>query len=74
MGLFNEILSRCLTVFIDNAGIMKKIAFPRIRLPVIVWASALLNHLLLLAAIVVVFLFFGHYPGAAWLFCPWVWS
>jgi homopolymeric O-antigen transport system permease protein len=69
-GLFSEIVSRCLSVFIDNAGIMKKIAFPRICLPVIVWASALLNHLLLLGAIVVVFLFFGHYPGVAWLILP----
>lgn len=69
-GLFSEILNRCLTVFIDNAGVMKKIAFPRICLPVIVWGSALLNHLLLLAAIAVVFLFFGHIPGAAWLFLP----
>jgi lipopolysaccharide transport system permease protein len=68
--LFNEILSRCLSVFIDNAGVMKKIAFPRICLPVIVWGSALLSHLLLLASIAVVFLFFGHYPGAAWLFLP----
>jgi len=69
-GLFNEILSRCLSVYIDNAGVMKKIAFPRICLPVIVWGSAMLNHLLLLASIVVVFLFFGHYPGPAWLFLP----
>jgi lipopolysaccharide transport system permease protein len=69
-GLFSEILSRCLSVFIDNAGVMKKIAFPRICLPVIVWGSALLNHLLLLASIAVVFLFFGHYPGAAWIVLP----
>lgn len=69
-GLFSEILNRCLTVFIDNAGVMKKIAFPRICLPVIVWGSALLNHVLLLAAIAVVFLFLDHGPSAAWLFLP----
>ncbi|MCO5155859.1 MAG: ABC transporter permease [Aquamicrobium sp.] len=65
--LFNEILSRCLTVFIEYAPTLKKIAFPRICLPVIVWGGALLNHVLLLLAIAVVFLFFGHFPGTAWL-------
>lgn len=69
-GLFSEILNRCLSVFIDYAGTMKKIAFPRICLPVIVWGNALVNHVLLLAAIAVVFLFFGHYPGVAWLVLP----
>jgi len=69
-SLFSEILNRCLSVFIDNAGVMKKIAFPRICLPIIVWGSALLNHLLLLGAIAVVFAFFGHYPGIAWLALP----
>ena len=69
-SLFSEILNRCLSVFIDNAGVMKKIAFPRICLPVIVWGGALLNHMLLLGAIAVVFMFFGHYPGIAWLALP----
>lgn len=69
-GLFSEILNRCLTVFIEYSGTLKKIAFPRICLPVIVGGSALLNHLLLLAAMSVVFLFFGHYPSVAWLALP----
>ncbi|WP_198023855.1 ABC transporter permease [Chelativorans sp. J32] len=68
--LFSEILNRCLSVFIEYSGTLKKIAFPRICLPVIVWGSALLNHVFLLAAIVVVFLFFGYIPGAAWLVLP----
>ena len=69
-GLFSEILNRCLSVFIEYAGTMKKIAFPRICLPVIVGGGALLNHALLLAAMTVVFLFFGHYPSATWLALP----
>lgn len=69
-GLFSEILNRCLTVFIEYAGTMKKIAFPRICLPVIVGGGALLNHVLLLAAMTVVFLFFGHYPSVTWLVLP----
>lgn len=69
-GLFGEILNRCLTVFIEYSGTLKKIAFPRLCLPVIVGGSAVLNHLLLLAAMGVVFLFFGHYPSVTWLVLP----
>lgn len=69
-GLFSEIINRCLSVFIEYAGTMKKISFPRLCLPIIVWGSALLNHVLLLVAIAVVFLFFGHYPGVTWLALP----
>lgn len=69
-GLFSEITTRCTTVFIDYANTLKKIAFPRLCLPIIVGGSALLNHVLLLFAIGIVFLFFHHYPTAAWLVLP----
>ncbi len=69
-GLFTEIFNRCISVFIAYAGSLKKISFPRLCLPVIVWGSALVNHLLLLAAIFVVFIALGHYPTASWLVLP----
>ncbi|WP_222612376.1 ABC transporter permease [Undibacterium flavidum] len=69
-GLFAEIVTRCSTVFIDYANTLKKIAFPRICLPLIVGGSALLNHCLLLLAILFVFLFLGHPPNLAWLTLP----
>lgn len=69
-GLFSEIVNRCLTIFIEYANAMKKIAFPRIALPVIILGSALLTHVLLLAAILVIFLFFGHAPALALLALP----
>ncbi len=69
-GLFSEIFNRCVTVFITYAGSLKKISFPRLCLPLIVWGSALVNHLLLLAAITLVFIFMGHPPNAAWLVLP----
>lgn len=68
--LFTEIFTRCLTVFIDYAGVLKKIVFPRACLPIIVWGSVLINHLLLLSAAAVVFLFFGHLPSITWLAIP----
>ena len=69
-GLFSEIFNRCITVFLVYAGSLKKISFPRLCLPVIVWGSALVNHALLLAAIFVVFAALGHLPAATWLALP----
>jgi len=69
-GLFAEIANRCTSIFIENAGVLKKISFPRLCLPIIVGGSALLNHVLLLIATTIVFLFFGHLPGAAWVVLP----
>lgn len=69
-GLFAEILNRSMSIFIEQAPALKKIAFPRLCLPVIVWGGAIINHLLLLLAIAVIFVFFGHYPGTAWIYIP----
>jgi lipopolysaccharide transport system permease protein len=68
-SLFSEIVSRCLTVFIDNGNLLKKMAFPRINLPLIIAGSALINNLLLLLAVLVVFALLGHVPGkqVAWI-------
>ena len=69
-GLFSEILTRSMTVFIEQASVMKKIAFPRLCLPIILGGTALINHVLLLAAIFVVFVFFGHLPGQTLILLP----
>lgn len=66
-GLFSEILNRCIGIFIEYGSTMKKISFPRICLPLIVWGAALVNHLLLLLAIVIVLAFFGRSPTIAWI-------
>jgi lipopolysaccharide transport system permease protein len=70
-GLFAEILNRSTNIFIEQAPSLKKIAFPRLSLPIVVWGSALLNHVLLLGAIMLIFiLVLGIYPGWAWLALP----
>jgi lipopolysaccharide transport system permease protein len=61
-NLFSEIVSRCLTIFIENGNLMKKVRFPRIALPVIVVGSCLLNNLLLFIAVLAVFALLGHGP------------
>lgn len=60
--LFSEILSRLLTVFIDNGNLLKKMAFPKLALPLIAIGSALINFILLMIVMFIVFSFLGHIP------------
>ena len=69
-SLFAEIVNRCLTLFIDNGNILKKLVFPKIALPLIVTGSALVNNFLLFFAILVIFGLLGHMPGIALLWLP----
>lgn len=66
-GLFSEIVNRSLTMFVDHSASIKKIAFPRLCLPLVVLGTALINHAMVLAATLVLFVILGHYPGWAWL-------
>jgi len=69
-SLFSEIVNRCLNLFIDNGNLLKKLVFPKIALPLIVTGSAIVNNLLLFAAILAIFGLLGHLPGPALLFLP----
>jgi lipopolysaccharide transport system permease protein len=69
-SLFSELVSRSLTVFVDNGNLLKKMMFPRICLPLIVSGSALVNNLLLLVAIFTAFVLLGHQPGWNTLWLP----
>jgi lipopolysaccharide transport system permease protein len=69
-SLFGEITNRCMTIFIEYGGSIKKISFPRLCLPIIVGGSALINHFFLLSATLLVFLMLGQLPGIAWLAIP----
>jgi len=69
-SLFNEIVSRSLTVFVDNGRLLKKIVFPRVCLPIITVGSALVNNAMLFVVMVVVFATLGHFPAVALLWMP----
>jgi len=69
-SLFSEVFGRSLGVFVDNANLIKKMAFPKIALPIIVALSAFVNNLLLLGAILVVFGLLGHYPALSLVWLP----
>jgi lipopolysaccharide transport system permease protein len=66
-NLFAEVVSRCLSLFIEQGNLMKKMSFPRITLPVIVVGSALLNNLLLFIAVITVFAILGQSPSVQML-------
>jgi len=53
-SLFADILQRCLTVFIDNASLLKKIQFPRVCLPLVSVGAALIGNLALLAVLLLI--------------------
>lgn len=69
-NLFSEVIIRCLTVFIDNSNLLKKLVFPKICLPIIIAGSALVNNMLLLMAMLVIFLVLGFVPGVHLLWVP----
>ncbi|MES9901625.1 MAG: ABC transporter permease [Sedimenticola sp.] len=62
-SLFTEVFGRCTSIFIDNRNLIKKIAFPKIALPLIVTGSALINNLALFTAMFIVFGALGHLPS-----------
>ena len=68
-NIFAEVITRCLTVFIENGNLLKKLVFPRICLPMIVTGSAIVNNLLLLGAILLILAILGFVPGynVVWL-------
>ncbi|AFJ03429.1 O-antigen export system permease protein RfbD [Methylophaga frappieri] len=61
-SFFSEIMSRCLTVYLDNANLIKKIRFPKSALPIIILGGSLMNSLFLFMAVVVIYMIMGHYP------------
>lgn len=59
-NLFSEIISRCLTLFIEQGNLIKKMSFPRITLPAIVIGSCGLNNILLFISMLGIFALLGH--------------
>ncbi len=66
-GLFAEMLGRLNNVFLEHGNLLKKTNFPRICLPAIVTASALLNFAIVFALYLAFLVLIDHWPGAALL-------
>src|SRR3954464_14724957 len=68
--LSSGVVLRCLTVFIENGNLLKKMVFPKICLPLITAGTALVNNGLLLLATIAVFAVLGHGISAPVLILP----
>jgi lipopolysaccharide transport system permease protein len=68
--LFTDIVQRCMTVFIDNGVLLKKIQFPRIALPAVVIGIASINNLMYLMVVLLLLPFLAVYPGVLYLWLP----
>ena len=66
-GLFAEITGRAQTMFLEHAGLIKKISFPRICLPVIVVLNALVNFGIIFGLFTGFLIISGNFPGWSFL-------
>lgn len=62
-GLFAEITARGQNMFLEQGNLIKKISFPRICLPIIVVANALVNFGIIFGLFTVFLLASGQFPG-----------
>jgi lipopolysaccharide transport system permease protein len=69
-SLFADIVQRCITVFIDNGALLKKIQFPRITLPAIVVGIASVNNLAYLAIMLSALPVMAAYPNVHYVWLP----
>jgi lipopolysaccharide transport system permease protein len=71
-NLFTEIATKGQSVFIDNAGLIKKLNFPRLCLPIIVVLNALLNFGIIFGLFTLFLLVSGNCRccwRSAWAWC-----
>lgn len=66
-GLFAEVTGRAQNTFLDNANLLKKLSFPRLCLPVVVVANAMLNFTIIFGLFTAFLLLSGNFPGLAYL-------
>lgn len=62
-GLFSEISTRSLNLFLDNANLLKKIYFPKICLPIIVVINAWVNFVIIFGIFTLFLLLTQSFPG-----------
>jgi len=66
-GLFSEISSRSVSMFLDNANLLKKLSFPRLCLPIALVVSSLLNFTIVFGLFTCFLLATGNFPGIAYI-------
>ncbi len=67
--VFQEVLTRCSYTILENASLIKKVAFPEIVLHLVVTINAMLVHTVSYAAFIIILSFMGGWPGWPVLTC-----
>lgn len=62
-NFFAELLSRCQTIFIEHANMIKKVNFPRTTLPVILFFSCSMNFIIIFGIFIIFLWIMGRFPG-----------
>jgi len=62
-GFFSEIIGRSQSLFLENANLLKKINFPRICLPIVLWLNALINFGVIFSLFFFFLIFTNQFPG-----------
>ena len=69
--LFSELLNRSVGLFVHHAGLLKKMSFPRLTLPIIVIVSSLLHYGIIMTLFLGFLLLADYFPGAVvWAAVP----
>jgi lipopolysaccharide transport system permease protein len=63
-GLFSELLSRAVSVFVHNANLLKKVSLPKLALPVIIVISSLINYTIVMSVFLLFLIITGNFPGS----------
>jgi lipopolysaccharide transport system permease protein len=66
-GLFAEITTKSLNIFLENANLLKKLSFPRLCLPLVVVLNALINFGIVFALFTAFLIVTGSFPGLVYL-------
>jgi len=69
-GIFSETSNRGMMMFIEQGEAIKKVAFPKICIPIIMMGNALINHFILFLAVTVIFIAYQQPPTLHWLAIP----
>jgi lipopolysaccharide transport system permease protein len=67
--VFQEIVTRCAATILENAGFIKKVAFPEVILHLTAVLNSLFVHAISYTAFILILLVVGPFPGARVLAC-----
>jgi len=65
--LFSDLLTRSVGIFVHNANLLKKVSVHKLSLPIIAFASALIQSAILMGGFVIFLLASGNFPGVSFI-------